>query len=416
MTQKQSKISISRADFLSSVQDLYNSISNFEEATRSFEDSGEIELSKIKKILTERKERSDYGADNIRSMEIIAAYVRSTLQYYKGEKLSFMLPEEPDDDFFTADDGFVNLANRIEPITNELKSIEEKIYFLIHLVPSHNKKRLRMLLRAISGLYKSIIRKDMEDIELNIQNIHYITANKESYFLFNEVGRMVREIHNSIEDFSASVPLDQMDASITDEMPDAIEKLHLVIQRMESAANSTLDDAEELLDQSKQEQDSNNELIEVTEDFSKKLIALKEKHPDSNSEFDEILETVNSKFSIGLQQRKIQLESDEKLYFNIISNQSFQDLTGQTLKKIIAFIEELENNLLSILERYSTKTTGNKNERSQSEKKSHVSPLIGSKTEEGLILEGPQDNTATAKESEPKKQADIDSMLADFGF
>ena len=415
MVQKQqNKVLISREDFLSSVLDLYNSIRNFEEATSSFDDNGEIDLSKIKKILTDRKEQSDYGADNIKSMEIIAAFIRSTLQYYKGEQLSFIIPDEPDDDFFTRDDGYVNLANRIEPLNNELKSIEEKIYFLIHLIPSHNKKRLRMLLRAISGLFKSIIRKDTEDIELNIQNIHYITANKESYFLINEIGQMVREIHNSIEDFSASVPLDQVDSTITEEMPDAIEKLHLVIQRMESAANSTLDDAEELLDQNKQEQDSDNELIEITEELSKKLIALKAKHPDSNSEFDEILEAVNSKISIGLQQRRTQLASDEKLYFNIISNQSFQDLTGQTLKKIIAFIEELENNLLNILERYSAKTTGGKNGKSQSEEKSRISPLVGSQSDEGLVLEGPQDNKTDI--SEPKKQADIDSMLADFGF
>ena len=325
-----------------------------------------------------------------------------------------MLPEDPDDDFFTADDGFMDLANRIGTVSSELKSIEEKIYFLIHLVPSPNKKRLRMLLRAISGLFKSIIRKDTEDIELNFQSIHYITANKESYFLVNEIGLMVREIHNSLEDFSASVPLDQVDSSIKEEMPDAIEKLHLVIQRMESAANSTLDDAEELLDQNKQEQDSNEELIEVADELSKKIAVLKEKHPDSKSEFDKILEIVNTKFSTGLQQRKTQLESDEKLYFNIISNQSFQDLTGQTLKKIIAFIEELENNLLSILERYSTKIARSKEGESQSEEKSHVSPLVGSQTDDGLVLEGPQDNTTTT--SDPKKQADIDSMLADFGF
>jgi len=103
------------------------------------------------------------------------------------------------------------------------------------------------------------------------------------------------------------------------------------------------------------------------------------------------------------------LDDEETTFFNIISNQSFQDITGQTRKKIITFIEQLEFSLLNILQKYGGKTA----EAKAKEAVVTVSPLVGTEIDGGLILQGPNDNRTKI---EAANQADVDKMLAEFGF
>ena len=54
-------------------------------------------------------------------------------------------------------------------------------------------------------------------MEGHINHIHHLTASKESYFVINDIGHMVREIHNSLGEFSAHVPIEDKDAALVDE-------------------------------------------------------------------------------------------------------------------------------------------------------------------------------------------------------
>jgi chemotaxis protein CheZ len=87
------------------------------------------------------------------------------------------------------------------------------------------------------------------------------------------------------------------------------------------------------------------------------------------------------------------LQANEEAYLGLIANMSFQDLTGQTLKKVIAFIEQLEFQLLKLISRYHE-------EGKAPVKPEPVAPLAGPDAQGHLALS--QDN--------------VDKMLADLGF
>ena len=59
--------------------------------------------------------------------------------------------------------------------------------------------------------------------------------------LFNSVGRLTRQLHDSLQDFRLDPRIEQLTA---DELPDAQNRLQYVIQRTEDAANRTMDAVE----------------------------------------------------------------------------------------------------------------------------------------------------------------------------
>jgi chemotaxis regulatin CheY-phosphate phosphatase CheZ len=82
-------------------------------------------------------------------------------------------------------------------------------------------------------------------------------------------------------------------------------------------------------------------------------------------------------------------------YLALISNMSFQDLTGQTLKKVILFVENLQDKLIRLISRQ-----GALEQRPAEAKSSHVP------------MEGPD----AKAEHQPLSQTDVDKTLADLGF
>lgn len=403
------KVTILREDLLESFVQLYHAIKDYDELIGQVSNEQEFNAEKIREIVQTRMSNLEFGSVNVKAMELIGAYLRFTLQKFKGEKLTFEIPEDPDDDFFSINDGFLQLSQNIESVEKDLKDIEEKVFYISRLLPPNNIEKIRLLLKAIASLFKSIVRKDVMDMEGHINHIHHLTASKESYFVINDIGRMVREIHNSLRDFSDHVPVEDLDATLVDDMPDAIDKLNLVIKRMEESANSTLDVVESLLDHNAEEKNRVTTLTEQWQQMKFELQEMKEAHPEVDGKISAIIANLDEKILAELGSREKELSEKEATYFNIIENQSFQDITGQTLKKIITFIEQLEFSLLNILQKYGGKPV----EKAMEEAQEIISPLVGRKMDEGLILEGPQDNQP---KKESAKQADVDKMLAEFGF
>lgn len=405
------KVTISRAEFLESFVQLYHAIKDYEELVYLFSSGESLQPQEIKAIVQDRMNHLEFGSVNVRAMEIIGTYLRHTLEKYKGEQLTFLIPDAPNDEFFAINDGYLDLSRNIQKIEEDLREIEEKVYYVSRLLPPQNVDKIRLLLKAISSFFKSIVRKDIEDMDSHINHMHHLTASKESYFVINDIGRMVRDIYNSLQDFSSHVPVEELEPNIVDEMPDAIDKLNLVIKRMEDSANSTLDDVENLLEQHSTKVVVNSTLIEECHSMEKKLQAIKESHPDAGDAIDDVISDLKTNLLEQLSDRSQMMKEEETVYFDIISNQSFQDITGQTLKKIITFIEQLEFNLLQILQKYSGKI---KAATQPASKNTPLSPLVGVETNDGIVLHGPRDNQPT--EAEVNKQEDVDKMLAEFGF
>lgn len=78
----------------------------------------------------------------------------------------------------------------------------------------------------------------------------------------------------------------------------------------------------------------------------------------------------------------------------LISSMSFQDLSGQTLKKVIGFIEELQRTLMGLITR------------------NHGGAARPAQPPAAVPTEGPDPGKGRA----PLSQGNVDKMLADLGF
>ncbi len=405
------KVTISRNEFLDSFVQLYRAIKDYDELINLVAQDETMGDQDIRSVIQNRISHLEFGSVNVKAMELLGTYLRFTLEKFKGDKLTFLIPEEINDEFFSLNDGYLDLSKGIQQVESELREIEEKIYYLVRLLPPYNVDKISLLLKAISSFFKSIIRKDIDDINSHINHMHHLTASKESYLVINDIGKMVRDIYNSLQDFSAHVKIEEFEPNIVDEMPDAIDKLNLVIKRMEESANSTLDSVELLQEKNTAKMEKGAEVKNRFSEIENKLRAIKENHPETAAEIDDVLDQFAPGMNNELDDWNQQLQEEESIYFDIISNQSFQDITGQTLKKIINFIEQLEFNLLQILQKYSGRIPGAVPGAREAKP---LSPLVGRETNDGHVLHGPQDNREESKEI--AKQDDVDKVLAEFGF
>lgn len=152
--------------------------------------------------------------------------------------------------------------------------------------------------------------------------------------LFNELGRLTRELHDALNGF-------QLDSSIKNltehDIPDAKERLNHVIGLTEDAADKTLTAVEAALP--------------MTEDLEKKAVSFQEqwgrfRKKDMNVEdFREMSRGLDQ----FLDQTRIQTRSIHDHLSDILMAQGFQDLTGQIIRQVITLVKDVEDNLVDLI-------------------------------------------------------------------
>jgi chemotaxis protein CheZ len=168
--------------------------------------------------------------------------------------------------------------------------------------------------------------------------------------LYNEVGKVTRKLHDAVKSFKDSID-PKLSELAKNDMPNAVDRLHFVITKTEEAANKTMSIVE-------------------------KYIMKMDEVADQIRKVQGPPETISY-----LKQFKNELEDDLTV---ILTTQSFQDLTGQTIKKVIALVAELETELVKLI------------------------ATFGVKIEAGPAPKAPL--------PEKVNQADVDELLKNFGF
>ncbi len=168
--------------------------------------------------------------------------------------------------------------------------------------------------------------------------------------LFKEVGTITRKLHDSIKSFREAVD-PKLKEMATTEMPNAIDKLQFVIAQTEDAANKTMNIVEKYL-LSMDELASHIRGIKGPEESISYLKNLKNCIEDDMTE--------------------------------ILTTQSFQDITGQTLKKVIKLVGDIEGELVRLVATF------------------------------GVKIE--QEGKKEEETAQTVSQSDIDDLLKDFGF
>jgi chemotaxis protein CheZ len=168
--------------------------------------------------------------------------------------------------------------------------------------------------------------------------------------LFKEVGKVTRRLHDSLRSFKEAID-PKISSIVATEVPSAVDRLQYCIQKTEEAANKTMAIVEKHLLQM-DELSANIRKLQGPDDAVKYLKEFKNRFEDDLTE--------------------------------IITTQSFQDITGQTLNKVIDLVGEIEKELVGMVAAFGLKID------------------IGARS--------------SAVVNEKVSQAGVDDLLKEFGF
>jgi len=241
-----------------------------------------------------------------------------------------------------------------------------------------------LLLEKAQALVSSLESAETSDEQLESQ-IDEINSFKDNH-LFQELGKMTREIHDSIMQF-------RMDSRISDlaetDIPDAKDRLEYVITMTEKAANTAMAVIEEGSPVAEKLGAEASVLKVQWQKFRKRELSpdeLRVMGKDVEGFFDES-ELMMSQLLSG--------------FTEILMAQDFQDLTGQIIRQVINLVNEIETNLVELI-----KIQGETQAKDESKKKQ----------QDESKLEGPQVPGKETSDDVMKGQDDVDDLLASLGF
>ncbi len=201
--------------------------------------------------------------------------------------------------------------------------------------------------------------------------------------LFQELGKITREIHNSINAFSD----DQRVVELTEEeIPDAKERLNFIVTKTEEAAHKTMTGAEAAMD--------------VIDEFTEKASTIQQRWQQfrtrelSKKEFLALSDDIDT-FLASVHPASDKVRSNMT---DIMMAQDYQDLTGQMIKQVINMVQEVEEKLVRLVAISGAK----------------LSKDID-KQADGTMAHGPQLPTADKAEV-ATNQDEVDDLLASLGF
>ncbi|TKB58250.1 protein phosphatase CheZ [Ferrimonas aestuarii] len=199
--------------------------------------------------------------------------------------------------------------------------------------------------------------------------------------LFDEVGKLTRQLHDALQDFHLD---DRISDLAKHDIPDAKERLNYVIERTEQAANRTMDALDETLPLVQRMQSRIQEVNPAWQKLMEKQIELTE-FKSLCHELDDILKTSAEDSS-----------QVTDLLTQIMMAQDFQDLTGQVIRKVIELVREVEESLVSMLTVFGERAEVNREV-------------------DAAVAEGP----VVAKENKAEVvngQDEVDDLLSSLGF
>ncbi len=201
--------------------------------------------------------------------------------------------------------------------------------------------------------------------------------------LFQELGRMTRELHESLNSFRFDSRLSEL---AEHDIPDAKERLNYVIDMTNQAAHRTMGMVEETIPLSEQLEQLGNDLTQKWQRLMRREMDAKEfkKLSQEVGEFLPLVEEHATKIHANLSEMMIA--------------QDYQDITGQILRRVITLVQDMENNLVNMI-----RISGGKVQATP------ATPKNKSK------LEGPQINPK-GREDVVDGQDNVDALLSSLGF
>lgn len=205
--------------------------------------------------------------------------------------------------------------------------------------------------------------------------------------LFAEVGKLTRQLHDSLNNF-------QLDARIAnmanEDIPDAQTRLMYVIEATEEAANKTMDLVDNCMPIA---ENLHSGIVSILPDWKKLMTRQLQL-----GEFNELCHQLDD----FLEKGSVDAEKLTGLLTEVLIAQGYQDLTGQVIRRVIELVKEVEDNLVYMLTMFGGAETNEKTNSSIQQADSIKA--------EGPILD------AASREDVASDQDDVDDLLSSLGF
>uniref|UniRef100_A0A486XX93 Protein phosphatase CheZ n=1 Tax=Rheinheimera sp. BAL341 TaxID=1708203 RepID=A0A486XX93_9GAMM len=208
--------------------------------------------------------------------------------------------------------------------------------------------------------------------------------------LFAEVGKLTRQLHDSLKNFQIDPSLSNL---LAEDIPDAKKRLYHVIDMTEQAANRTMDAVESCLPIADQLSQQLNSIQPQWQKLMQRQLQL--------GEFKALCHTLDSFFNQATAD-STQLNSS---LTDVLMAQDFQDLTGQILRRVIELVREVEESLIGLLTAFgqsSNMMLAAEAKPAKSKPKAHEA--------EGPIID------AAERDDVVSGQDDVDDLLSSLGF
>jgi len=221
-------------------------------------------------------------------------------------------------------------------------------------------------------------------------------ASKEQSELFAEVGKLTRQLHESLKNFELDTRISDL---TTEALPDAKERLNYVMEMTENAANKTMDAVEASLPLAQQLADDLSDIKPTWDRLMRRDIQL--------GEFKSLCHDLD-KFMQGSQATTDELQGHMT---NVLMAQDYQDLTGQVIRRVIELVREVEDSLIHLLTVFGTA------EEPQSKQKENIEEVLIAEMDPAELSgpEGPIMN-AESREDVVSNQDEVDDLLSSLGF
>lgn len=255
-----------------------------------------------------------------------------------------------------------------------------------------NDQFLRQLQESASQLVENLQQDDLGGAS---EIIHKLVEVRDTH-IFNSVGKLTRALHEAIVNFNVDCDLSSYPLVNNSEIKDASDRLNYVIKMTHAAANKTLDKVEVLAPLA-------TNLGQEAGRLKREWMRL-QNGDISKEEFKSIYHSIGD----FLEQMDAGTNELNKNLQDIIVEQSYQDITGQVLEKVIGLVTDVERELVNLMRMagHVEQVTGLANEKKPAPKRKK-----GEKTK----LEGPQVH-ADKRDDVVSSQDEVDKLLSSLGF
>lgn len=301
-----------------------------------------------RRLLEAHRELARGAAGPFEALAAVGSLLEFVVERLHAERVTFHLPRRVPVTPAGGTPPLAELAVHLRTVLPPLEALSSRVFALARAAKGASHPRIHRVLNPCASLFKAIVRQDWRDAELVLNHINMVTTSRESHELVEEVGRLVRTIYNSLQEISADLPIETL-SEVSEELPDAADKLHSVIRELENTANRNLDMLEELIAAGKEGRGLADEARDVLAATRAELDALADAHPAAAEALRALSDDLQQRVDGPLERSVQRIQACHDTYMTLFANQSFQDLTGQTLKKVIAFIEGLQYQLIQVI-------------------------------------------------------------------